>query len=63
MCYVPPKTRAWSEVDYHKMLDDTVICLQKMVSKSDNILVMGDFNCKEVQWEDWSTEGGGGILG
>lgn len=28
-----------------------------MLEEKDKILIMGDFNCKEVSWENWSTEG------
>ena len=37
-----------------------------MMENSDTIIMMGDFNCKEVCWEEWYTGGGeeswGGIL-
>jgi len=56
--YVPPKTNVWSKTDHDEMLRDTTRSLRKTIEGSENIIVMGDFNCKEVCWEEWSTEGG-----
>ena len=58
VAYVPPKTNAWNQDEYKKMLGDTGNCLKKILRESKNITLMGDFNCKEVCWEEWSTEGG-----
>ena len=55
--YVPPKTDAWSLEEYEVMLKDSKECLEEMIKNSDNISIMGDFNCKEVCWEDWTTGG------
>lgn len=56
--YVPPKTRAWNGEEYEEMLNDTCRCLERLLKESRNIILMGDFNCKEVNWEEWDTEGG-----
>ena len=32
--------------------------MKNVIVRSRNITIMGDFNCKEVLWEDWLTEGG-----
>ena len=56
VAYVPPKTRAWSNTDYQQMLADTTHYLKKVIKESDNIITLGDFNCKEVNWEEWETE-------
>ena len=29
-----------------------------MMENSDNIIMIGDFNCKEVCWGEWYTGGG-----
>ena len=55
--YVPPKTNAWERHEYDEMLSDTVECIQKLLIDSKNITIMGDFNCKEVNWEEWNTPG------
>ena len=56
--YVPPKTSSWGVDEYQKMLKDTEECMKSVIVRSRNITIMGDFNCKEVLWEDWLTEGG-----
>lgn len=39
------------------MLEDTRTCLAELLEENDDILLMGDFNCKEISWENWTTEG------
>ncbi len=39
------------------MLEDTRTCLAELFEENDDILQMGDFNCKEISWENWTTEG------
>ena len=56
--HVPPKTNAWGREEYGNMMKDTYTCLKIMIENSDNIIMMGDFNCKEVCWEEWYTGGG-----
>ena len=56
--YVPPKTNAWGREEYGDMLKDTYKCLKNMIENSDNVIMMGDFNCKEVCCEEWCTGGG-----
>lgn len=41
---------AWDESDFSKMVDNTVDCLQRIIDKSDMVL-MGNFLCKEVDWQ------------
>lgn len=55
--YVPPKTNAWSVQEYEEMISDTGTCLEEMLGGCERTIMMGDFNCKEVCWEDWSMEG------
>ncbi len=55
MVYVPPKMKPWSAEDYGKMLMDTSEHMKSLIAKSDNIILIGDFKCKEVCWEDWLT--------
>ena len=56
--YIPPKINAWGREEYGNLLKDTYNCLKNMIENSNNIIFMGDFNCKEVCWEKWFTEGG-----
>ena len=59
---VPPKSRTWSE-EHHRMVEDTTHFLQRVTEESNNVILEGDFNCKEVHWEDWSAVGGEGTWG
>ena len=56
--YVPPKTRSWNEREYMEMINNTKNSLKDVLQESENTIMMGDFNCKEVKWEEMSTEGG-----
>ena len=50
--YVPPKTNAWTEQTYKKNLRDTTKELEVLLIENNDIIIMGDFNCKEVSWDD-----------
>ena len=56
--YVPPKTSAWDNEQYHKMKKDTLNRLKDELSKKDKMVLVGDFNCKEVVWEDFEVVNG-----
>ena len=55
ICYVPPKTNAWEEVEYNGKLENTKVCLHNILQGNREAILMGDFNCKEVCWESWTT--------
>ncbi len=44
------------------MLTKTLKSLERVVKSSENVILMGDFNCK-VCWEEWCTDGGEETLG
>ena len=48
--YVPPKTKNWNEERYKSMLDKTERFLRNEVNNNKNVILAGDFNCKEVNW-------------
>ncbi|XP_076062422.1 uncharacterized protein LOC143037755 [Oratosquilla oratoria] len=56
--YVPPKTSAWKEIEHKKMLDDTRKSLNEILMGKGNLVVMGDFNCKEICWDSMTVQGG-----
>ncbi len=58
VAYVPPKTNAWTQEDYKLLLRDTSNCLERILAESNNLTLMGDFNCKEVCWEEWTMDVG-----
>ena len=46
-------TYTHTHTEHGDMLKDTCKCLKNMIENSDNIIMMRDFNCKEVCWEEW----------
>ncbi len=55
--YVPPMTNAWRKEKYEEMLVDVFKGLEKLVMESSDIVIVGDFNCKEINWETLTTTG------
>ena len=49
--YVPPLTGAWTRTSHEEMRNETLRSLERIIRGSDRILLCGDFNCKEVDWE------------
>ena len=49
--YVPPLTGAWTRTSHDEMRNETLVSLERIIRGSDRILLCGDFNCKEVDWE------------
>lgn len=56
MVDVPPMTRTCSEMDYKKW-NIVQLAVKKVIKKSENVILIGDFNWK-VHREDWSKEEG-----
>ena len=56
--YVPPKTRCWNDERYKNMINRTVDFLDNEIPNNKKVIITGDFNCKEVDWENFETEGG-----
>ena len=56
--YVPPKTNAWNRSEYENTLEDTVKETEEMVGKGKDVMTVGDFNCKDINWEDKTAQGG-----
>ncbi len=48
---VPPKTNSWSKEEYKKIMEDTIQCLSELIKSIKRVLLVGDFNCKEVNWK------------
>ena len=60
--YVPPKTSAWPIDQYENMVRSTIERMKIEVARGDKIVIVGDFNCKEVMWEEFEV-GNGGVWG
>lgn len=55
--YVPPKSNTWNREEYDEILRGTKKELERLMSESRELIIMGDFNCKEVDWENLETKG------
>ncbi len=58
MVYVPPKTKTWNRQEHEQLLSETKEWLVKKIKENNKIVIMGDFNCKEINWEEWNTRRG-----
>ena len=56
--YVPPKTSSWTSEEYEAMLGDTLKELEELALQSKDVVIVGDFNCKEINWEEGTCQGG-----
>ena len=58
LTYVPPRTATWKGGEYMTMIDNTVLTLNKEIKDSENVIMVGDFNAKEINWEDFEVPDG-----
>ena len=49
--YMPPLTGAWTREEHTEMMDELITQLEKLSDKNHRILITGDFNAKEIDWE------------
>ena len=54
--YVPPKTNTWKLEEY-KAMQEVLKCLGNMMRKDIKVLLVGDFNCKGVNWKEMERSG------
>ena len=52
VCYIPPYTRTWKRDEHEQLRNDSVATIQRLIDRKNRIIVMGDFNCGEVDWEN-----------
>ena len=57
--YVPPKTNAWNYDNYHGMLRNTLDRLKREIERKNRVMIVGDFNSKEIVWENFEVVNGG----
>ena len=55
--YVPPFTNAWNREEYAEMIEDVMNELEELGTGEKDVVIVGDFNCKEINWEQGTTEG------
>ena len=56
--YVPPLTNAWTRNDHEMLLGDTLNELERIIPQEKDVLIIGDFNCKDINWKDGTCQGG-----
>ena len=56
--YVPPLTTAWTKREHDGLIKDTIDELGEITSQHKDVLIIGDFNCKEIDWEERTCKGG-----
>ena len=49
--YMPPLTGAWTREEHKEMMEELLGQLEKLSDKYYRILITGDFNAKEIDWE------------
>ncbi len=55
--YVPPMTNGWQKKEHEEMLVVVLKDLEKIVMESSDIVIVSDFDCKEINWEILTTTG------
>ncbi|MPC50209.1 LINE-1 reverse transcriptase [Portunus trituberculatus] len=55
---VPPKTSAWPNEQYDDMVRSTIKRMKIEVAIRDRDVIVGDFNCREVMWEEFEVGNG-----
>ena len=55
--YVPPKTNAWRIEEHREMQKEVLSCMNKMLERDQKVLIVGDFNCKSVNWAEMEETG------
>ena len=53
--YVPPKTGSWTRQEYDTLIEDVIQNLSTILKKSKRVILVGDFNCKEINWENYES--------
>ena len=61
--YVPPKTNTWGLAEHQEMQREVLTSLGKMLRKDKKILLLGDFNCKNINWDAMEICENGGPRG
>ena len=55
--YIPPRTNTWELERYKEMQCEVWRCLDDMIRESKKVLLVGDFNCKDINWEEMEIRG------
>ena len=52
LAYVPPKTNTWRLEEHKEMQNEVLECIDNVIRKDKKAMLVGDFNCKGVNWEE-----------
>ncbi len=61
--YIPPKTNTWGLAEHQEMQREVLTSLGNMLRRDKKILLLGDFNCKNINWEVMEVCENGGQWG
>ena len=61
LTYVPPKTNTWKLEEHKEMQKEVLRCIEKMLERDKKVLIVGDFNCKSVNWAEMEVTGNEGL--
>ena len=56
VAYVPQKTKTCTEED-EEIIEDPLASLEKIIKSSQRVILVGNFNCSEVNWETFESGG------
>ena len=57
VAYVPPRSGSWTKQEHEGMIEDTLQSLSQVVQGKNRVILTGDFNCKDVDWENLECGG------
>lgn len=55
VAYVPPKTRSWTKQEHDEMIEDVIHGLSSELKERGRVILLGDFNCKEINWDNYES--------
>ena len=55
VAYVPPKTRSWTKQEHDEMIEDVIHGLSSELKERGRVILVGDFNCKEINWDNYES--------
>ena len=61
LTYVPPKTNTWKLEEHKEMQKEVLRCIEKMLERDKKVLIVGDFNCKSMNWAEMEVTGNEGL--
>ena len=57
VAYMPPKSNTWGADEYKRMQSELIKNIDDMLKRSNKVLLVGDFNSKEIDWGEMEVRG------